>query len=141
MPRCARVSVFNLAQTYYATEELYFPTREFGGAPWENPEGYNKFNPANFVKNWKTPQLVIRSSLSPFALFSVAVRATLSHLETRLANVLTEPLCCRWKQGLQVGRRRRARSFQYVSLNGSCSFRILVFAFCAVETVRVRTTR
>ncbi|GAA5829918.1 hypothetical protein JCM3766R1_006701 [Sporobolomyces carnicolor] len=54
--------VFNLAQTYYATEELYFPTREFGGAPWENPEGYNKFNPANFVKNWKTPQLVIHGS-------------------------------------------------------------------------------
>ncbi|GAA5895770.1 uncharacterized protein JCM6883_001616 [Sporobolomyces salmoneus] len=54
--------VFNLAQTYYSTEELYFPTREFGGTPWENPSGYDKFNPANFIKNWKTPQLVIHGS-------------------------------------------------------------------------------
>ncbi|GAA5879701.1 hypothetical protein JCM16303_004137 [Sporobolomyces ruberrimus] len=54
--------VFSLAQTYYSTEELYFPTREFGGTPWENPEGYEKFSPNNFIKNWKTPQLVIHGS-------------------------------------------------------------------------------
>lgn len=54
--------VFNLAQTYYSTDELYFPTREFGGAPWEVPRNYEKYNPANFIKNWRTPQLVIHGS-------------------------------------------------------------------------------
>ncbi|GAA5948827.1 hypothetical protein JCM3765_003916 [Sporobolomyces pararoseus] len=54
--------VFNLSQTWYSTEELYFPTREFGGTPWEVPENYEKWNPANFIKNWKTPQLVIHGS-------------------------------------------------------------------------------
>ncbi|GAA6059970.1 hypothetical protein JCM10212_001319 [Sporobolomyces blumeae] len=54
--------VFSLANTYYATEELYFPTREFGGAPWEVPENYEKFNPANHIKRWRTPQLVIHGS-------------------------------------------------------------------------------
>jgi dipeptidyl aminopeptidase/acylaminoacyl peptidase len=44
---------------YLATEELWFPEWEHGGMPWTNPAGYEKHNPANFVKNWKTPMLVI----------------------------------------------------------------------------------
>jgi dipeptidyl aminopeptidase/acylaminoacyl peptidase len=52
--------VFSLSQTWAATEELYFPEREFGGTPWEAPENYAKWNPQNHVKNWKTPELVIR---------------------------------------------------------------------------------
>jgi dipeptidyl aminopeptidase/acylaminoacyl peptidase len=44
---------------YYATEELWFPEWEHGGTPWDNPEGYAKHNPVDFVKNWKTPTLVI----------------------------------------------------------------------------------
>ncbi|NTV73830.1 MAG: S9 family peptidase, partial [Holophaga sp.] len=44
---------------YYDTEELWFPEWEHGGLPWENPEGYAKVNPIEFVKNWKTPMLVI----------------------------------------------------------------------------------
>jgi dipeptidyl aminopeptidase/acylaminoacyl peptidase len=44
---------------YYATEELWFPEWEHGGLPWEKPEGYTKHNPIDFVKNWKTPTLVI----------------------------------------------------------------------------------
>ena len=44
---------------YYDTEELWFPERENGGTPWEVPEAYQKFNPVNLVKNWKTPMLVI----------------------------------------------------------------------------------
>ncbi|GAA5926828.1 uncharacterized protein JCM15063_000380 [Sporobolomyces koalae] len=54
--------VFSLSQTYYATEELYFPEREFGGAPWESNSNYSKWSPDNFVSNWKTPQLVIHGS-------------------------------------------------------------------------------
>jgi len=48
---------------YFDTEELWFPEWEHGGVPWENPEGYEKHNPVNFVKNWKTPMLVIHGAL------------------------------------------------------------------------------
>jgi dipeptidyl aminopeptidase/acylaminoacyl peptidase len=44
---------------YYNTEELWFPEWEHGGVPWEKPEGFTKHNPIDFVKNWKTPTLVI----------------------------------------------------------------------------------
>ncbi len=46
---------------YYDTEELWFPERDHKGTPWDNPKGYEEQNPANFVKNWKTPMLVIHS--------------------------------------------------------------------------------
>jgi len=48
---------------YFDTEELWFPEWEHGGTPWDNPEGYEKHNPVNFVKNWKTPMLVIHGAL------------------------------------------------------------------------------
>ncbi|GAA6028784.1 hypothetical protein JCM8097_007394 [Rhodosporidiobolus ruineniae] len=54
--------VFSLAQTWNATEELYFPEREFGGVPWEVPDKYQKWNPQNHVRKWATPQLVIHGS-------------------------------------------------------------------------------
>jgi dipeptidyl aminopeptidase/acylaminoacyl peptidase len=44
---------------YFQTEELWFPEREHGGTPWDNPNGYQKHNPVNLVKNWKTPILVV----------------------------------------------------------------------------------
>ncbi|MGA8892234.1 MAG: S9 family peptidase [Anaeromyxobacteraceae bacterium] len=44
---------------YFDTEELWFPEREHGGTPWEVPEAYQKHNPVNLVKNWKTPILVV----------------------------------------------------------------------------------
>jgi dipeptidyl aminopeptidase/acylaminoacyl peptidase len=47
---------------YFATEELWFPEWEHGGTPWENPEGFTKHNPVDFVKNWKTPTLVIHGA-------------------------------------------------------------------------------
>jgi len=46
---------------YFDTEELWFPEHDHMGTPWENPEGYEKQSPVNFVKNWKTPMLVIHS--------------------------------------------------------------------------------
>jgi dipeptidyl aminopeptidase/acylaminoacyl peptidase len=45
--------------SYFATEELWFPEWEHGGTPWDNPKGYAKHNPVDFVKNWKLPTLVI----------------------------------------------------------------------------------
>ncbi len=44
---------------YFDTEELWFPEWEHLGLPWENPAGYTKPNPIEFVKNWKTPMLVV----------------------------------------------------------------------------------
>lgn len=43
----------------YATEELWFGEWENGGTPYDNPQGYQKFNPSNHVKNFKVPMLVI----------------------------------------------------------------------------------
>ncbi|MFT4178572.1 MAG: S9 family peptidase [Thermomonas sp.] len=43
----------------YATEELWFSEWENGGTPYDNPQGYQKFNPANHVANFKVPMLVI----------------------------------------------------------------------------------
>lgn len=44
---------------YFDTEELWFPEWDHKGTPWDNPEGYTKHNPLEYVKNWKTPMLVI----------------------------------------------------------------------------------
>lgn len=43
----------------YSTEELWFSEWENGGTPWEPNTTYEKFNPANYVQNWKTPMLVV----------------------------------------------------------------------------------
>ena len=48
---------------YFDTEELWFPEWDHLGTPWENPQHYEKHNPVNHVKNWKTPMLVIHGAL------------------------------------------------------------------------------
>ncbi|MEM7356964.1 MAG: S9 family peptidase [Acidobacteriota bacterium] len=55
--------LFDLRSMYYSTEELWFPEWELGGTPWDNPEGFEKHNPARFVDRWKTPMLVIHGAL------------------------------------------------------------------------------
>ena len=55
--------VYNLTSMYGATEELWFTDWEFKGRPWDNPAMYEKWSPHNFVKNFKTPMLVIHSEL------------------------------------------------------------------------------
>jgi dipeptidyl aminopeptidase/acylaminoacyl peptidase len=51
--------VFDQRMMYYATEELWFPEWEFGEPYYQNPQGYEQFNPVNFVSRWRTPILVI----------------------------------------------------------------------------------
>jgi len=51
--------IFDTRSFYYDTEELWFPEWDLQGMPWANPDGYEEHNPVNFVKNWKTPMLVI----------------------------------------------------------------------------------
>jgi acylaminoacyl-peptidase len=55
--------VFDNFMMGYATEELWFSEWENGhSTPWQNPENYQRFNPANHVADWKTPMLVIHSA-------------------------------------------------------------------------------
>jgi dipeptidyl aminopeptidase/acylaminoacyl peptidase len=51
--------VYNLSSEFGATEELWFPLWEYGGTPWDQVEGYAKWSPDNFVKDFHTPTLVI----------------------------------------------------------------------------------
>ncbi|KAI2784822.1 dipeptidyl peptidase [Daldinia loculata] len=47
----------------WSTEELFFPSHDFGGTLWENRDGYARWDPAASAANWATPQLVIHSEL------------------------------------------------------------------------------
>ena len=51
--------LFDQRMMYYSTEELWFPEWEFGGPYYQNPQGYEQFNPVDFVSKWRTPILVI----------------------------------------------------------------------------------
>ncbi len=55
--------VFDTFGMGYSTEELWFTEWEYGGTPWENPRGYQAFNPANHVSKWQDPMLVIQGDL------------------------------------------------------------------------------
>jgi dipeptidyl aminopeptidase/acylaminoacyl peptidase len=55
--------VFNLSSMYGSTEELWFPEWEFKGTAWDNPEMYAKWSPHLFVREFRTPTLVIHSAL------------------------------------------------------------------------------
>ncbi len=54
--------VFDLRSEYGATDELWFPEWEYRGTPWSQPEMYEKFSPSFYVKDFKTPCLVIHSA-------------------------------------------------------------------------------
>jgi len=51
--------VFENQAMGYATEELWFSEWENGGTPFGNPKGYQKFNPANHVDQFRVPMLVV----------------------------------------------------------------------------------
>ena len=55
--------VYNLTSMFGATEELWFPIWEFKGTPWTNPTMYERWSPSNYVKNFKTPILIIHGEL------------------------------------------------------------------------------
>jgi dipeptidyl aminopeptidase/acylaminoacyl peptidase len=55
--------VYNLTSMYGGTEELWFTDWEFKGTPWTNPEMYERWSPHKFVKNFKTPMLVVHGEL------------------------------------------------------------------------------
>jgi len=55
--------IFDNRSMYYSTEELWFPEWENGGPEYQNPAGYSKHNPVDYVSKWKTPTLVIHGQL------------------------------------------------------------------------------
>ena len=59
----SHAGVFDLSSKYGTTEELWFPEWEFGGPPWEKAEHYRERSPSAFVKNFKTPTLVVHGAL------------------------------------------------------------------------------
>ncbi len=67
---------------YFDTEELWFPEWDHMGTPWENPEGYEKHNPINLIKNWKTPMLVIHGGLD-FRVVETQGMSTFTALQRR----------------------------------------------------------
>ena len=56
-------SVYNLTSMWGVTEELWFPEWDIKGTPWTNPEGYAKWSPHMYAKNFKTPTLVTHGEL------------------------------------------------------------------------------
>lgn len=55
----SHAGVFDLRSMFGETEELWFPLWEFRGTPWSNPETYDEWSPSHYVKEFKTPTLVI----------------------------------------------------------------------------------
>jgi dipeptidyl aminopeptidase/acylaminoacyl peptidase len=59
----SHAGVYDLRSMAGATEELWFPLWEFQGMPWDNPDLYAKWSPGYFVKDFKTPTLVVTGEL------------------------------------------------------------------------------
>ncbi len=59
----SHAGVYDLRSEAGATEELWFPMWEFQGMPWDNPDIYAKWSPSYFVKQFKTPTLVVAGEL------------------------------------------------------------------------------
>jgi dipeptidyl aminopeptidase/acylaminoacyl peptidase len=59
----AHDGVFNPVSMAGSTEELWFVNWDFGGTVYANRAMYEKWSPLNYVKNWKTPMLIVHSQL------------------------------------------------------------------------------
>jgi dipeptidyl aminopeptidase/acylaminoacyl peptidase len=73
---------FDEFANYFTTEELWFPEWEFKGLPWEKPELYDKFSPSRYIKDWRTPTLVIHGA-NDFRLVDAEGIATFTALQRR----------------------------------------------------------
>ncbi len=59
----SHAGVYDLRSMAGETEELWFVNWEFKGMPWDQPETYAKWSPSYFVKDFKTPTLVLHGEL------------------------------------------------------------------------------
>jgi dipeptidyl aminopeptidase/acylaminoacyl peptidase len=55
----AMMGVYDLRAMYSSTEEIWFPHWDLKGAPWENAALYRAQSPSEFVKDFRTPCLVV----------------------------------------------------------------------------------
>jgi dipeptidyl aminopeptidase/acylaminoacyl peptidase len=57
----AHCGVFDVPAEYLSTEELWYPNKDYGGTPWDDPQpaAYNKFSPHTLADKWDTPILII----------------------------------------------------------------------------------
>lgn len=54
--------LYNLESWYTTTEELFFANFDLKSKPWEgDTKTYEQFNPANYIKKWNTPIMVIHN--------------------------------------------------------------------------------
>ncbi|MDZ4774435.1 MAG: S9 family peptidase, partial [Planctomycetota bacterium] len=58
----AMMGIFDLASFYGATEEVWFPEHDMKGTPWTS-DLYERWSPSKYVKNFKTPALVVTGEL------------------------------------------------------------------------------
>jgi len=65
--------VYDLTSMYGSTDELWFPEWEYNGTPWENKAMYEKWSPNMFVKNFKTPMLIVHGAFDFRVPFSQAM--------------------------------------------------------------------
>lgn len=54
--------VFSMANQM-SSDEQYFPNHDLGGTFWTARENWERWDPARFLHNWATPQLVIHNEL------------------------------------------------------------------------------
>ena len=62
----AHAGIFNQEHMYMTTEELWFPTWDNGGAPWdENPVAKRHYahSAHKFIRNWDTPIMVMHGGI------------------------------------------------------------------------------
>ena len=59
----SHAGAFDLRSKFGETEELWFPLWEFRGAPWDDPQMYERWSPSNSVKEFRTPTLVTHGEL------------------------------------------------------------------------------
>lgn len=52
------MGIYDLEAMWGGTEELWFVNWDLGGQPW-NSEYYKKYSPSEYVKNFKTPALIL----------------------------------------------------------------------------------
>ncbi len=62
----AHAGIFNQEHMYMMTEEMWFPTWDNGGAPWDNnpvAKRHYENSPHKLIKNWNTPIFIIHGEL------------------------------------------------------------------------------
>jgi acylaminoacyl-peptidase len=55
--------VFDSRMMAYSSDELWFEEWEHQGAPYEQPQNFERFNPIDHVADWAVPMLVIHGAL------------------------------------------------------------------------------